>query len=305
MPEKDTRHYFIFNPAAGRRNTADRLSQALAALEPGSFTLYTTKAAGDAVAFVRAQCGASPGAKRFYACGGDGTLGEVATGALGFPEAEIGVWPCGSGNDYVKYFGGGARFLDLGRQVEAKSVPVDLMQAGDRCAINAINLGLEAEAAATMVHIRHHPLFNGKNGYILGVLNAVARYMRTDCEVTAEGEKLHSGAMLTLSLACGKYIGGGFMCAPRSQNDDGFMELALVQPMSRLRLARLIGAYKKGEHLGDPRMRPFITYRRVKEAMLESDRDIRLCLDGEIITGRRFEVKLLPAAARFIVPEAV
>ena len=129
--------------------------------------------------------------------------------------------------------------------------------------------------------------------------------MRTDCALLADGGKLHTGPMLTLSLACGKYIGGGFMCAPRSDNDDGLMELALVEPMSRLRLARLIGAYKKGEHLGDPRMRPFITYRRVKEAMLESDRDIRLCLDGEIITGRRFKVELLPGAARFILPAAV
>lgn len=305
MQGKDARHFFIFNPAAGKRATRARLDAALAALEPNSYVLYITKAPGDAAAYVRAQCEARPGPVRFYACGGDGTLGEVATGALGFSEAEIGVWPCGSGNDYVKYFGGEARFLDLSRQVKAGSVPVDLMRVGSHCAINAVNLGLEAEAATTMVHLRHHPFFNGKNGYILGALSAVTRHMRTPCGVTADGHKVHAGAMLTLSLACGKYIGGGFMCAPRSENDDGLMELALVKPLSRLRLARLIGAYKKGKYLDDPRMRPFLIYRRVKETLIESDEDLRLCLDGEIITGRRFRVELLPGAARFIVPDAV
>ncbi len=305
MPKRDARHYFVFNPVAGKRATRARLDAALAVLEPNRYTLYTTKGAGDAAAYVRALCKAEPGPKRFYACGGDGTLGEVATGVMGFPETEIGAWPCGSGNDYVKYFGGENRFLDLSRQVKAGSVPVDLMRVGGHCAINAVNLGLEAEAAATMVHIRHHPLFNGKNGYVLGVLSAVTRHMRTECEVTADGLKLHSGPMLTLSLACGKYVGGGFMCAPQSKNDDGLMELALVKPMSRLRLARLIGTYKKGEHLDDPRMLPFINYRRVKEALIEGDRDIRLCLDGEIAIGRRFKVELLPGAARFILPETV
>jgi len=305
MPKRDARHYFVFNPAAGKRATRARLDAALAVLEPNSYTLYTTKGAGDAAAFVRAQCEAAPGPKRFYACGGDGTLGEVATGVMGFPEAEIGAWPCGSGNDYVKYFGGEERFLDLSRQMKAGSVPVDLMRVDGHCAINAVNLGLEAEAAVTMVHIRHHPLFNGKNGYILGAVSAVMQHMRTRCDVSADGLKLHSGQMLTLSLACGKFIGGGFMCAPRSENDDGLMELALVRPMSRLRLARLIGTYKKGEHLDDPRMRPLITYQRVKEALIESDTDIRLCLDGEILSGRRFKVELLPGAARFILPEAV
>ncbi len=114
------------------------------ALKPGSFQLHITNGSGDAASFVRETCQAQAGSLRFYACGGDGTLGEVATGAHGFPQAEIGVWPCGSGNDYVKYYGGVERFLDLNAQMKAGSVPVDLMQVGERCAINAINVGLEA-----------------------------------------------------------------------------------------------------------------------------------------------------------------
>ncbi len=82
------------------------------------------------------------------------------------------------------------------------------------------------------------------------------------------------------------------------------MELALVKPISRLRLARVIGAYKKGNHLDDHRLKDRIVYRRAKAVRLTSGQDITLCLDGEIITGRQFDIRLLPGAVRFIVPGA-
>ena len=40
--------------------------------------------------------------KRFYSCGGDGTLNEVANGAVGFSKTEITCFPVGSGNDFVR-----------------------------------------------------------------------------------------------------------------------------------------------------------------------------------------------------------
>ncbi len=302
MPVKNIRHFFIFNPAAGKRGARARLDRALSALDEGSYTLHVTNGTGDAAGYVRGVCEKEAGPLRFYACGGDGTLGEVAAGALGHPQAEIGVWPCGSGNDYVKYYGGAARFLDLRAQVQAESLPVDLMQAGDRCAVNAINAGLEAHAANAMLRLRHRPGFGGKNGYLAGTADAVLRHMRTRCRVEADGQLLHEGDMLTLSLACGRYIGGGFQCAPRSRNDDGFMELALVKPLSRLKLAGLLPVYKKGEYLEDPRLRGRIVYRQVKEARLTSDQEIILCLDGEIVNGKAFDIRVLPDAVRFILP---
>ena len=47
---------------------------------------------------------------RIYACGGDGTLNEVASGAAGFPNGTITAYPGGSGNDFVKIFDDPRRF---------------------------------------------------------------------------------------------------------------------------------------------------------------------------------------------------
>ncbi len=78
----------------------------------------------------------------------------------------------------MKYYGGVERFRPE-RRHEGGQRPGGPDAGGERCAINAINVGLEAEAAQTMLKYRHHPLFNGKNGYYLGALDAVIRHMRT------------------------------------------------------------------------------------------------------------------------------
>jgi len=299
----DVQHFFILNPAAGERSARRKLEGELDGLGGLPYTLYITGGIGDAMRFVREVCQSQGGPLRFYACGGDGTLGEVATGAMGQPHAAVGVWPCGSGNDFVKYYGGVARFLDLKRQVSAGTVLVDLICAGERCAVNVANVGLEAQAAKTVVSIRRFPLLQGRGAYLIGAANAIARHLKTDCRVTADGETLHEGPLLTASLASGRYIGGRFLCAPEAVNDDGLMDVCLIKPIPRMRLLALLPRYQKGLHLKDPDFAPYLTYRRAARVRVEADRDFALCLDGEIVTGNDFTLETATRAVRFILPD--
>ena len=101
------KHIFIVNPHAGATSAVEELRNELAGSEFGSdYEFYVTKAPLDATKYVRSRCEAEPESTlRFYACGGDGTLNEVASGAIGFSNAEVACYPCGSGNDYIKYYG--------------------------------------------------------------------------------------------------------------------------------------------------------------------------------------------------------
>ena len=300
----DTQHYFIFNPAAGARDARERLQRQLDRLSPVPYTLLITNGVGHAGELTRELCQQGSAPVRIYACGGDGTLGEVAGGARGHKHAAVGVWPCGSGNDYTRVYGGPERFLDLGRQLDAPSVLVDLILANGRAAINVVNLGLEAQAAATMLRFRHTPLLGGKRAYWMGVLNAFTSHLATSCAITADGQPLHEGQLLTASFASGQYIGGGFHCAPRSLNDDGLLDACAILPLSRLQLLRLLPLYKQGRHFESPLFEGLYRYRQARRVGITCEQETALCLDGEMMRGRDFELEVLPRAVRFILPPA-
>ncbi len=300
------KHIFIYNPTAGGDN-----SKRIAALQEKmktdyadlSYEFYPTKAEKDATAFVRARCAAEPNTKmRFYACGGDGTANEVLHGIVGFENASMTCYPCGSGNDYVKYYGGAARFLDIDALIAAEEKTVDIMRAGDRYSLNVTNFGFDTEVARTMHEVRHKKLIGGKNAYTTGIVKALMTAMKNDCTVWVDGEKLNDGKMLLCTVSNGRYVGGAYCCAPHSSNDDGLLDVCLVKPLSRLTLLKLIGVYKQGKHLDDPRFKNLITYRRGKVVRVLAPEGFGYTLDGEIVMEHDFTIEICPAAIRFAVP---
>ena len=83
------KHIFIINPAAGKRNcTAELMGMAkgLEARHGLQVECILTKSPGHATQVV-GHIAASGEAVRFYACGGDGTINEVANGVIGHANA--------------------------------------------------------------------------------------------------------------------------------------------------------------------------------------------------------------------------
>ena len=89
---------------------------------------------------------------------------------------------------------------------------------------------------------------------------------------------------------------------PNSQNDDGLLDVCLVKPLSRLTLVKLIGVYKEGKHLDDPRFKNLITYRRGKSVRVVAGEHFGYTLDGEVVECSDFTIEICPAAIRFAVP---
>ena len=142
-------HIFIINPCAGQGKAVKLISAIDHAMEGTGYTyrVYTTKAAGDAENFVREICEKREQV-RFYVCGGDGSFHEAVNGAKGYPSAEIGVIPVGTGNDFVRNFGKKGDFMDILSQVEGKSMPCDVIDINGRYVVNMANIGFDCEVAA-------------------------------------------------------------------------------------------------------------------------------------------------------------
>ena len=298
------KHIFIINPAAGKQNSFETVRAELDALEaPIDYEIYCTQGIGDATAYIRNYCNTHTERVRFYACGGDGTLNEVVNGAVGFPHASVACYPCGSGNDFVKYYGGKSVFLDLKELVTAPDEYIDLMCVDGKYAINATHFGFDSCAAKIMTRVRRMRLIGGKNAYTTGVVVGLFKAMKNRCKVWADGELLNpKGYILLCTIANGQYVGGSYRCAPRSVDNDGMLEICLVHPVSIFTFIKVIGEYKSGAHLDNPKLRKFISYCRGKSVTIEAPDGFVYCLDGELVTKNKFTVEVAERALRFAVP---
>ena len=299
------KHIFVINPAAGKENAQDVIRARLEELkEPIDYEIYVTQGVSDATEYVRSRCKELDTPTRFYACGGDGTLNEVVNGVVGCPMASLGCYPCGSGNDFVKYYGGKKHFLNIEALVNAPEEEIDLMRVGDRYAINATHFGFDSAVAKTMMNVRRKKIIGGSNAYTTGVVVGLFKAMRNKCRVWVDGELLNpKGVILLCTIANGQYVGGSFRCAPRSLDNDGLLEVCLVHPVSHITFLRLVQDYTKGAHLDNPKFEKYLEYRRGKNIRIEASEGFLYSFDGELIAQNEFTVEVIPSAIRFAVPQ--
>ena len=301
------KHVFVINPASGRKNCCPELCGQLEALFAAGkippYEVYVTKGRLDAMRFVQSYCATCSTPVRFYSCGGDGTLNEVAWGIMGQEHASFSCYPCGSGNDFVKYFGGAERFQDVAALMAGQEMQIDMMRVNERYCVNVCNFGLDTVAAQTISRVKRKPFLGGKTAYLIGALKAFCTAMTTECTLQVDGEDILSGKILLCTIANGSYVGSMFQCAPYAQVNDGLLEFCVVLPISRWRFVRMIQDYIHGRHLEKPSFQPYVIYRRCRNIILQHPQGISITVDGEILHATRFTIEVLPAALRFAVPE--
>ena len=300
------KHIFILNPMAGDGAHIEELCKKVSSLENAE--IYETKCPHDATAYVSSLCENTTEELRFYACGGDGTVKEVAEGVIGHTNASMSVYPIGSGNDFVKYFGGAEGFLDLDSLMSAGDIETDIIhiateEGEDAYSLNVCNFGFEAYVASVMGKLRRTPVLGGKNAYTTGILAGLFKAMKTKGDIFVDGELInYDGEFILGTAANGGYVGGGYNCAPRADVCDGRLEVCIVKPISVPTLARLIGVYKAGKHLEDPKFQKYLSYRRAKHVEVVSKKEFPICLDGEIIYTKHFTAEIESKAIRFAAP---
>ena len=144
------KHLFIINPKAGKEDSTQKLKEKIDVLAKKyalDHKIMLTKYAGHATELVHEYV--SDGEEwRVYACGGDGTLNEVVNGVAEYSNAAVTVFPCGTGNDFVKTFGNmTGRFYSLEELILGEERELDLMCCAGRYAINICSVGFDARAA--------------------------------------------------------------------------------------------------------------------------------------------------------------
>ena len=299
-------HIFIINPSAGQGKAAKLIPAIQLALEGTTYkySIYTTKAAGDAERFVRETC--ETGRKvRFYVCGGDGSFHEAVNGAKGFPEAELGVIPIGTGNDFVRNFGRKGDFMDILSQVEGRSMSCDVIDINGRYVVNMANIGFDCEVVVQAGKWKQKPLISGPVAYIMGIVSEFAKPMGKRISFRWADGTTMTGKFLLCTLANGSFCGGGFCSSPKAALNDGLMDVGIVQMLPRGRFIGILPKYKTGTYLDTKLGKEKVLYEKYEKLELAVAEPTNISIDGEIRQFTYLKAEMVKGAFRFIVPKGL
>ena len=301
------KHYFITNPAAGKKNSCEELCERIitAGTECGAdFEIYETTAAGDATRFVKEMCESFPSVeKRFYACGGDGTLNEVVSGAVGQKNASVGLIPAGSGNDFARNFKNNELFFDIKAQIAGEATPVDVLALNDKFAINMVNIGFDCEVVKRMVRIKRSPLCPAGLAYIFGLVITLITKPGVKVEVSIDGGEYKPYNLLLCTNANGCYCGGGFHSNPHALLTDGKINFLFVNNVSRIKFLTLVSSYKKGTHICEKNAK-ILSSASCSTIDMRFDGIQSVSIDGEVNDiDRELHFSIKRGGLNFVIPE--
>ena len=265
------KYVFIINSKAGKSELKEDLIEQLKKYDNKmEYEICNTKSREETISFIKEYCPKTDEDVTFYACGGDGTLNAVVNGAIGFKNAIVACYPCGSGNDFVKIYGGKDKFLNLDNCINGEEIKIDVMKVNDKYSVNVTNFGFEAAVCDIANKSRRKKLIGGKNSYTTGIILSILTARKTMCKIVADGEILAEKKILLGGVANGQYVGGAYKCAPYSDNEDGLLEVHAIKPISLIKFISLIGKYKEGKHLDDPKLKKIIKYKRAKNVVIDA-----------------------------------
>ncbi len=296
-------HLFIINPAAGSRDRTKYYTEKITAAcdtRKLSYRIKVSACPGDCRRIAR-QAAETGEEYRLYACGGDGTLNEVVSGAAGFPNVSVTVFSGGSGNDFVKLFDQTEPFYDIERLLDAEETEFDLVRCNDAYCLNICSVGLDARIGTDVANYKRIPLLSGFRAYavsaVINTIRGVSEHYKIQIgEEIIDGEK-------TLICACnGRFYGGGFNPVPEADPADGLLDVLLVEKVSRLKVLEVIGKYKAGKYSQLPDL---IRYVRTDSLKIICDKPTSINLDGELQVAETVDIRIAKEKIRFFYPKGL
>ena len=297
------KHLFIINPAAGSRDRTREYSVAIheaCSARNLDYRIEVSSAPGECTRIAR-EAAETGEEVRLYACGGDGTLNEVAAGAAGFPNAAVTVFSGGSGNDFVKLFNDPKAFFDLERLLDSEEAEFDLIRCNGDIALNICSVGLDARIGTDVASYKRIPLLTGLRAYaastVVNVIRGIAEHY-----VVEINDEVIDGEHTFVCVCNGRFYGGGFNPVPEADPADGLLDVLLVKKVTRAQVPMVIGKYKNGRYAELPHL---VRHLRTKELRIRCDKATPVNLDGELRMAQVVDFKVADEKLRFFYPKGL
>lgn len=279
---------FIINPIAGGKH-GKKIRKTVSIIESYlkerkvEYNIHLTRCKGNATTITDALI--KKGATDIVVVGGDGSLHEVINGFSNFEKVNLGLIPCGTGNDFAKSIGipkNAIKALDI--IIDGSPKYTDFMQMPTVRGLNIIGMGIDVDV------LKRYEALKKKNkfGYTKCLIKTLFDFDYTDFEVSLDGE-LHKYHSFIVCFANGCVYGGGIPVCPCADPTDGKMDFVAVKAIKR---SKIIGAFlklKAGKIL-EQDYTEHITCNSIK---LFANPPYTVNVDGELYNDIPFEIKLV------------
>lgn len=289
---------FIFNPSADRERSTLRLNWLKKMVESRKMDaeIFVSSYPGHAVMLSKE---AANSFDAIVACGGDGTIQEVARGMMD-SSAYLGIVPLGSGNDFIKSAGISPKsedaFLRL-NESKTKSIDVIAYEADgvSGICINTLGLGFDGLINYEAKSIKN---IKGSFVYTLAILNSLKKVTAIPFKIKSKTFSIEANLTL-LTLANGGTEGGNFRIVPNADISDGLFDMVLIKQVSAFGILCRLGLFLIGQQHRSSK----INVLQEDAVEIESEIGFAMHADGEHIglEIKRVHARVLKSAIKLIV----
>lgn len=168
------------------------------------------------------------------ACGGDGTINEVASAIVG-TDIKLGIIPVGSGN-------GLASNLEIPQHIEKavaiikaeKTASIDVGKINGHYFFSNMGLGIDAMIIDKYEKSKKRTLLS----YVKASLSASLEYKPTECQVAVNGKTITANPFL-LFISNSNEMGYKMSLTPSASLSDGLLDMVVVPQLSFLEKLQL------------------------------------------------------------------
>jgi YegS/Rv2252/BmrU family lipid kinase len=232
--------------------------------------------------------------------GGDGTVSSVVD-VLAHREVPLGLIPLGTANDF-------ARTLHVPTDLEQACrtiagghvVDIDLGLVGNNYYVNRASIGIGARVAQEMSPTLKRRV--GALAYPVATVKAFLRHSPFAATLTfpdGDHDSQEYEDLLQISVANGRYFGGGQLAAADSGIDDSMLDVSVIRHGSVWDLLAVARDLKSGHTTNTKHVSHF----RTKRVDVRTDPALAVNVDGELVASTPQNFSVARNALHVVVPE--
>jgi YegS/Rv2252/BmrU family lipid kinase len=294
--KKPERVDIIINPAAGRQLPMLAIFNQVFKANQVDWNVAVTKNPGDAFRFSREALNA--GADVVAACGGDGTVMEVARGLAG-SNVPLAIFPTGTANVMALELGiplNLTQAVALAAEGNHLVRPIDMGQVGE--AQFLLRVGVGAEAQITQGTPREAKTRWGNLAYVFTAISALSNPAVAVYEIWLDGLYVRVEGISCMIANSGNVGLQGVNIAPGIDVVDGLLDVVLVR---RGDLPSLIAVATAAVFEAEQEPEPILRW-QAREVIMKTHPPLPVQVDGEMMGETPIEVRILPRAVKIICP---